>query len=666
LTSPTHRNPGPVAAPDATLRLALTALIGLQAIAGLLPGPSLWGLNHLAYVPLPLRLAWPALGLLLLWSRLGERFGAWLGGRAAAALLGRRAVAYGLLPLAGGIAFWLMRSRTHFLGDGWLIGELVARGVSYHGFDFLDYHAHALLYRALRLTTENGAFALFVWSSIAAGAIYLAIAAWAARRLATDGGERITLYALLVAFAPLEMFMGYVECYSLLAAALLLFLAALAAHYTRGARTAWVAAAYGAALAIHLDALFLAPLVLLLLIAPPGGRRELASRRALAVVLPIVACLAVSAAIFLAGGYDRVAFRIDFHEGRRGQRLLAPLLGEGSLLGGARLKDTLNLALLLAPVPLAMIATGLRGRRIARASLVFLAGGAGLLFLMLFLQMALGVARDWDLLAAQAAVFVFAAFLLWRERTGGRPAPREVGAIVATAICLALPWFWVNAGETRSVRRFEDVIADLPRFPRAYAHEEIGKYHRKAGRIDAALGEYRVCTEIFPGNPRFQVALGGLLYNAGRRDESLPVFERAFAADSTYPLALEMLARVHAERDEIPSALDYARRLARLPSETARAAGLHGTLALLAERYPEAEEAFRALLRRDPRSPEARAGLVAAIWLPLREAPESWSAPETRARLEEALRLADGLAGAGAQSAESAAAAAEIRRALGR
>jgi tetratricopeptide (TPR) repeat protein len=317
---------------------------------------------------------------------------------------------------------------------------------------------------------------------------------------------------------------------------------------------------------------------------------------------------------------------------------------------------------------------------------------------MLFVHMALGVARDWDLFAAQTAVFVFAAFFLWRDRTGGHPAPRQVGAIVVTALALALPWFWVNAGETRSVRRFEDVIADLPRFPRAYAHEEIGKYHRKAGRIDSALAEYRICTEIFPGNPRFQVALGGLLYNSGRRDESLPVFERAFAADSTYPLALEMLARVHAERDEMPQALEFARRLSRRPGETARAAAFHGslaaaageyeealaayrnaqrrdpsrpeygdqigTLALLTGRYAVAEAAYRAMLRGDPSSVPARAGLLAAIWLPLRDAPARWGEPETRARLEEALRLADGLEAQGEGGVESEAAGAEIRDAL--
>ena len=689
---------------DATLRLLLTGLLALQAIAAFLPGPLLWGVNHLAYVPLPLRLLGPLLGVILIWTRVGEALGRGLRTRVGPFLLGRRWIAYGLLPVLGAIVFWLFRTRTHFLGDGWLLGELVARGVPYHGFDFLDYFVHAWLFHVLRLTTEAAAFRLFAVMSVAAGVLYLAFAAWGARFLATDDGERVTLYALLVAFAPLQLFMGYVECYSFLSAFLLLFLVALTGHYTRGTPARGVAAAFGAAIAVHLDALFLAPLVLLLILVPPGGRRELTPRRALAVLLPILAGLAIVATIYLANHYSWNSFQIDFRAGRRGQRLLAPLWGEGSLLSGARIKDFVNLVLLLAPVPLAMIAAGGSRRgagvRTSRGELVLLVGGLGLLLLLLFVHMALGVARDWDLFAPQAAVWIFAAFLLWRRRTGGRPASREVGAIVATACLLVAPWFWVNAGETRSVSRFSDVIADLPRFARAYAHEEIGKYHRKAGRVSEALAEYRICTEIFPSNPRFQVALGGLLYNTGHRDEALPVFARAFAADSTYALALEMLVRVYAERREFDDALAYARRLARRPEESATAAAMHGSVAatlgnyaeaieayrraqrkepgraeyavqvgalgLLTERYGEAEDAFRAVLRRDAGSVMGRAGLVASIWLPLRETPERWVEPAVQRKLREALQLARSLESQGQADPETRAALEQIREALQR
>lgn len=692
---------GPAPA-GATLRVLLTSLLALQAIAAFLPGPLLWGVNHLAYVPVPLRLVGLLLGGVVLWTRAGEGLGRWLQTRVAPLLLGRRAVAYGLLPLLGAAGFWLLRARTHFLGDGWLLGELIARGVPFHSFDFLDYFGHAWLFHRLHLTTEGAAFQLFAVLSVVAGALYLVFAAWSARHLSTDDGERVTLYALLVAAAPLELFMGYVECYSFLTAFLLLFLAALTGHYTRRTPRAWVAAAFGAALAIHLDALFLSPLVLLLILVPPDGRVAPTPRRTLEILLPILACLAVTAVIYLAAHYSRGAFEVDFRIGRRGQRLLAPLTGEGSLLSGARIKDALNLVLLLAPVPLALLVAARPGRRAgarpARGETVLLVGVAGLLLLMLFVHMALGVARDWDLFAPSAAVFTFAAFLLWRRRTGGHPAAREVGAIAATAFLLAAPWFWVNAGEARSVRRFGDVIADLPRFARAYAHEEIGKYHRKAGRTAEALAEYRICTEIFPGNPRFQVALGGLLYNTGRRDEALSVFERAYAADSTYALSLEMLTRLHAERDDVDGALGFARRLARRPEEPARAAAMHGALAatrerydeaidayrrarrkdptagdyamqfgalcLLRERYTEAEEGFRAVLARDAASVMGRTGLVAAIWLPISAPPAAWGDPAVQRRMQEALRLATTLQAEGVADPATRATAEQIRRVL--
>ena len=39
------------------LRMLLTTLFLLQAIAAFLTGPALWGIHHLAYTPLPVRLA---------------------------------------------------------------------------------------------------------------------------------------------------------------------------------------------------------------------------------------------------------------------------------------------------------------------------------------------------------------------------------------------------------------------------------------------------------------------------------------------------------------------------------------------------------------------------------------------------------------------------------
>ncbi len=683
------------------LKVLLTALLVLQGVAGFVPGPLLWGVNHLAYVPLPVRILWPLLAIAILWTRAAGSFGRWLGERACPLLLGRRWIAYGLVPLIGAGLFWVLRCRSHFLGDGWLLGELVQRGVPFHGFDFTTYHLQARLFHWFGYQTDPQAFRLFAWSSIVAGVFYLAAAAWSARHLACEGGSRIALYLLLVFGAPLQMFMGYVESYGFLAVGTLLFVAALAGYYARRLWVLWPAAAFGAALAFHLDALFLAPLVLLLLVWPrEGAASESPARRMVAILGPILVGLALGVVFLLSGGYTLGHFRLDFLERHPGQRLLVPWLGEEGLLRWQHPKDLLNLLLLLAPVPIVAIAAALPARRrshpLTRLEKLLLAGCLWLAVLMLLLHMRLGVARDWDLFAAQAAVFSMAAFMLWDRLSQGDAHPQWVGMTAVAAIALSLPWFWLNAGEARSLQRFRDVIADMPRFQRAYAREEIAKYFRKAGRSDEALTEYRACTAIFPSNPRFHVTLGSMLYNTGQRDEALTEFAAAYAIDSTYVPSLEMLARLHAERGEYDVGLRYARKLAGRPEEPVAAAAIHGAiavqlglydealaayrralgldpsrtdlleqigaLALLSGQDAQAERAFRGALQRDPASVVAQSGLVAAIWRPLRDNPGRRAGAERR--LREALGLIQGLEAQGAVGADLRAWRVEIEQAL--
>jgi Tfp pilus assembly protein PilF len=637
------------------LRILLSLLLLLQALGGLVPGPLLWGVNHLAYASPVLRILWPLFGIFLIWTSAGDRIGRWLINRVAPVLLGQRLVAYVVAPVVGALLFWSLRCKTHFLGDGWLLGEMVAAGLPFHGFDFIHYHLIAKLFRTLALPVEADAFILFAGTSIVAGAFYLVVAAWSARNLSKDDGQRILLYLLLVFFAPVEMFMGYVECYSILMVFMLLFLAAVALHYRRGL-PAWVpAAAFGLGLAFHLNALFLAPLLPVLVFWPARRASRSVLKRLASVALPVAAAMVLAASFYLLEGYNRSKFEFDFVKSRQTQKLLVTLLGSHGFLSWRHWKDVLNLLLLVAPVPLVMLLVAALRRKPAvvasrstasaaprrldereskrpatakltrpdepkqsgegkrsdhveqsddserRALITLLFGSLLLVFLMSSVHMKLGIARDWDLFAAQTPIFVLAAYLAWSKLARGRSGSRLVGIAVSAAMFLSLPWFWLNASEVRSVQRFKDIVADQPGFSRAYAHEELGKYYRKQGMILEALEEYRICAQLFPDNARFCAVLGGLQYNRGLRDDALRSFSRALQADSTYALALKMVARIHAERSEFEQALVYARKLAGSQKESSDAAALHGVVAEKLGLYDEALRAYAAAVEKDPR-----------------------------------------------------------------
>ncbi len=595
------------------LRIALSSLLLLSALSALFPRHLFWGINHLAYLhPLaPILLA--VVGLLLVWSPAATRLGGWLKERAAPFFLRGRLIPYVVGPLVGGALFWVLRCKTHFLGDGWLLGQGVGRGVLFHGFNLFQYHMTAKLFRWLGWSGDSEAFRLFALVSVVAGILYLIAVAWSVKNLCKDSGDRIWLYALLVFFAPVQMFMGYVECYSMLTVSMLVFVTSIVLHY-RGALPVWVPAiALGVGLAFHLNALFLAPLLLPLVFWPAKHASQSVLKRFASVSVAVLVPLALVVALYLLEGYDSVKFRADFVQHRQTHALLVPLQGPHALLSWHHWKDILNLLILLVPVPTALLIGVVGGKRLrvsagARSSekrrprglTLLLAGSAWLVLLMILVNMKLGIARDWDLFAAHAPIIVMAACMAWFWHTGRGAGNTLIGATVITAVCLSLPWFWLNAGEARSVERFRDIIEANPPFSRAYAHEEIGAYYHGRGMVTEALNEYRTATEVFPENARFHAVLGALQYTHKMSDDALVSLGNALAADSTFRVALELTARIHTERGELSQALLYARRLARDSKEPSRAAALHGWVAEQLGLFDEAIEAYGRAIDKDP------------------------------------------------------------------
>jgi tetratricopeptide (TPR) repeat protein len=667
------------------LQIGLSLLLLLQVAGALLPGPLLWGFNHLVYLTGPLGVLWPLAGLALIWTRLGDRLGKLLVERLAPALFDRPLVAYLMVPITGALIFWLLRCKIHFLGDGWLIGEMVNIGVKFHGYDFIDYYLHYVINQLFGLTDEWDTFRMFGVLSVIAGAGYLAAAAWISRRTSEENSERILLYGMLVFATPVQMFMGYVECYSFLAIFMMLYVTSLSAHYERGMRLTVPALMLGIGLMFHLDALFIAPVFLAVLFWPAPSASRSFPARLLQAGLPILIPLGIALGIYLLGGYNRAFYENDFVAGRRLQRVFTWWTGAHGFLSWNHWKDLLNMHLMLTGVPVVMVTVALHRLRkvggMGRIVWILAIGGLWLVGLTSVLHMKLGIVRDWDLFAAQSVIFVSLAFVVISRLTGGRPNRRLVGMVVGTAFVLSLPWFLLNADESSSLARFRGVITDLPRFGQAYAHEEIGKYCRKQGRIDEALGEYVACTEIFPENARFHAVLGALQYNNGRKDQALNTFHAVLKADSTYVLGMEMIARIHGEREEYNEALPYCRRLAGNPEETANAAMLHGAvevelgnleeglkgyerayrkasnnpvvlerigiLCMLLERFQPAERAFRELVRRQPGNFPGIMGLIMSVWQPISMDQASWSDPRVQARLTEVTGLIDQLIASG-------------------
>jgi Tfp pilus assembly protein PilF len=587
--------------PFLRLRVCLSLPLLLQLVAVFVPGPALWGVGHLAYLPLPawLVVLWPLGWLVAMWSPAGPGLGGWLVRKVERGLLlGRPWLVYGLVPVLGAGLGWLVRDRIHLLGDGVLISTLLAKGQPFHGFDALGYSFQAWLAGLAQATTFTAARELAAVVSTVTGASYLAAAAWAARRLGREPGEALLLYLLLVVAAPLQVFLGYVECYAQLVVCLLMFAVALL-RYQRGdggvtAPAVWLAVA----LIWHTTALLGVPLLAMAVLWPPPGPPERIGRRAWLAAWPVLVALGLAAAISAVSGQGNTMLAAMF-ERESGRHLLNAWAGPRGLGDWRHWKDLANLVLLGAPVSAALLVASGPWRRVAAERFPIEArlavGAIWLLMAAAFIHLKLGMVRDWDLLAGPMVLAAVAAFAAWTARVASpRPVVPIVGLVAMAALGGALPWFAVNGVTTAALRRLPAVTADLPGYPHAMALVDLGRWYRENRDLDGAREAYRAAAEASPGHTSVQLLYGQVLFHRGEHEAALAPLQRAYALDPGNGLALKMLVLTYSLLDRPAETLAAARKLAGRPEEDADIAGLHG---VLAEKAGEADEACEAYLR---------------------------------------------------------------------
>ncbi|MFB3908612.1 MAG: tetratricopeptide repeat protein [Candidatus Eisenbacteria bacterium] len=598
--------------------------LGLLPILGRFLSPTLaWGVHLTGYLPAWAWaisiLAWGTLLLAPVASRLdavlfGERrsLSSWLFGRSPLPLV--------VAPLAGLGLFVLLRAATHLLGDGVLVGELVARGAEFRGHDAMDYLLHRLVYGAVADGNDPAlSFRLYAIGSWLAGLLAIFLALRLLRGSPMPAATRTVLFAIWLAAPSTLLFCGYVESYGFVTVALLGFLWS-GAMAQRGRAPAWLPGLFfGLALFFHTIALVAAP-ALLWLALRPGPERAPRGKWLAQVIVPAVAVPLVAVAAHLAAGYDGAWFETEFLKSSNQQKLLVPLTGPHGFLSLLHVKDLANWLLLVTPVTGSLIVLGIlprmaRGRRAtpreARADLPFLwIHTVAFLLAFALLDRKLGMARDWDLLVPHAVGLAWIAARLWEEEVATQPAPAgraPVGparaprialpslrvAAVSVALLLAWPWFAVNASRDASLARFDEMRADFAPAPRAYAAEELGKYYRDRGDYQKALPLYEETVRINPRNARTRVLLGGLLYLMGRRDDAEREYDAALDIDPDSWLAMQMKARLAFDRKDYAGALPLLRRAAPMTPDDPGIWSSYGYAALESGLYEEALTAFQ-------------------------------------------------------------------------
>jgi hypothetical protein len=536
----------------------LLAVYALIAAASFLPRAQLWGVNHLAFYSLPIRIA-----VLLL---LGVAFLPPVARTAHAALLrfsqaiksGGRVVEAVLPAVAvlSVVLFWTLRTSTNLLGDGQLITQSFE--AAWQGNDdvvmrspkaivteeaiapggTLAYYGAAKLGWSVFDKSPVWGVRLFI---CLLGAVFVYLLLRIARRAPLSSESRLWLIVLALFSSPIQLFFGYVEMYAPFVIVGFLYLIA-GLKTLRERRRLWLSVVlFVVAVYTHIQSLLFAPSLLYLVVRRVSRDRSAVEKYA----WPTLTMLTVVAAIL--ASFTRFS------------RYYLPLRGDEQsygLLSLVHLADIANELLLLMPVLPLLVGMLWINRSLRRsggrekpdsrsdATAWFTTTGEWqyvtlilvpfVTYLLLF-KPEIGMARDWDLFtAANLGLVPFALLVLNRFQRLTKTPSTAAFTTPAVAICVALTvaWVGINASPTRSTERAERIL-EYDRTHASYAYENLAIFYYADKNLDKAIAMMERATGV-SHNPRQYTRLAMFLDEKGRAQEALQLMRDVVAKHPAY------------------------------------------------------------------------------------------------------------------------------------
>ncbi|HUU27953.1 MAG TPA: hypothetical protein VM123_09085 [archaeon] len=349
---------------------------------------------------------------------------------------------------------WFLRSRNHFMGDGFAFIEQVTGPFFIYRNEPLDFFLHQLFYRLLgQFGISGGEFAYSVLHILLLP-FFLLVCWKIVSEVSADSVSRLALWVLIISTSSLQLFFGYAESYTLVHLWLAVYLYFGIKHLRgAGVRNPWLPTGmFLLALFSHTSGAVLFPSLLFLWLARFHfkGSRGILGVNSRWVSGVSFCCLVLVLLIF-------------------GSHALVPLSGE--IDGGdvpyrmfelRHFWDKFNFLLLIAPAA-AVCLFVIVGRwrfflKSGDSAFVFVFwAAAGSFFFLFAFNPFLGV-RDWDLLSLPAVPLTLLCgwSLIFILPEGD--SRRVYLAVLAIASWLhASGWIWVNADYNRGVRFLDSV-----------------------------------------------------------------------------------------------------------------------------------------------------------------------------------------------------------------
>lgn len=341
-------------------------------------------------------------------------------------------------------------------GDGAHLIARIGAGYRFAEPEMLAFFFHSLLYRWTSAWWGWSVADTYTLTSLAAGALYVALAAGLGDALGRSRFEKAFICGLLGTLTIVQFGFGYLENYAFVTLALMaLFLQMVRCLRGQGSVAA-VVALWVLAVACHLQALLLGPAVLYTAahaVRRAGAARERRREALLAVAAGLVPSAAL-AGLFLLGGYDLGQLLQGNWARGNNPYLLVPLQAEApyyTLFSLRHLANVLNEHLFVAPVvlPLLVLVTLGYPRRVPWRDPLFIAlllSAAGLFLFASTLYPDLSAPMDWDLFGVSALPYTLLAGLVFTRAVPEGHGRRYAGlALLASAGVHAAMWVLQNA-----------------------------------------------------------------------------------------------------------------------------------------------------------------------------------------------------------------------------
>jgi tetratricopeptide (TPR) repeat protein len=507
-----------------------------------------------------------------------------------------------LLPAAAFAAFWLLRDRMHFLGDGSVFSEVRAEWSAWASREPLG---HVLAHRIHSVADSTGIdfHRLFELWSCALGAALVAVLAHADRETKSGG----YLLALSLTTGAIQLFFGYIEHYPPVALVTVLLLLEMRRILHRPRTLLISFGLFVLALFLHLSSVILIPALGYAVL------RQLQLRTTRARALALVETAGVAVAAFFA--WEAIFGNISHAPSLAGY--LGVLLNTTQYLTGSthdassiapplfssrHLMAFVNLQLLLVPIalPLAIagvIRVGIRELWSRPWEFSLALASAGYFAAQFLFDPYLGAPRDWDTLATGAFPV---AFLAARLLPDVLESVRARALLIGLAAAHSLAFVLVNATPSSAIARFEEL-------PLAAGQVDftMGTRALRAGDLPEAERRFESVVQAAPYSTLGWFSLGMVHERQRNFDKARDAFTRALASRQVDQRVaadqiLERLARAAMEtgrNDEARRALQLA--LNENPSsETARI--LSAVLALREHRPADALQTVEPLLKTSP------------------------------------------------------------------